>query len=121
MPFGEDPNDLPLHGINAEFNVSLMTLLEPQAQRTPSHLHPIVMSSKILRPTFQRPQADRGSLTDPVMVATSTKGSRRPDLRVMFKSNSMSSMGSSAPGGGGGGRGGIGDVLASWGSGWSRS
>jgi len=38
MPFGEDPNDLPIGKINDDFNRALTKLLEKQAQTTPKLL-----------------------------------------------------------------------------------
>lgn len=35
MPFGGDPNDLPLEEINSRFNETLVVLLHPGAQKTP--------------------------------------------------------------------------------------
>merc|ERR1712070_731858 len=39
MPFGDDANDLPVREIQTEFNELLMTLLQPQVQKTPTYNH----------------------------------------------------------------------------------
>merc|ERR1719247_1110255 len=36
MPFGDDPNDLPLHEMQTDLNKSLMSLMHPAAQNSPS-------------------------------------------------------------------------------------
>merc|ERR1712007_144705 len=36
MPFGDDPDDLPLYEMQQSMNESLKTLLEPQAQTPPA-------------------------------------------------------------------------------------
>jgi len=46
MPYGRDPNDLPLQKICAEFNMSLMSLLEPEAQDVPRLLWDVKVNSR---------------------------------------------------------------------------
>mmetsp|Transcript_39185 Transcript_39185/g.108876 ORF Transcript_39185/g.108876 Transcript_39185/m.108876 type:complete len:279 (+) Transcript_39185:2-838(+) len=49
LPFGDDPNDLPLEKVNHRFNKVLQRLLEMSAQQTPSLLKKPDMSMRFMR------------------------------------------------------------------------
>jgi len=40
QPFGTDPNDLPMHDMQMDFNKSLLHLIQPATQRVPSFVRP---------------------------------------------------------------------------------
>merc|ERR1719440_1985345 len=40
MPYGDDPNDLPLYDLSVDMNKSLMCLLEPRARQAPEYILP---------------------------------------------------------------------------------
>merc|ERR1719424_2084041 len=51
MPFGDDPNDLPLLDMQKDFNASLICLLQPHLNRPPSYKYKSEHANLMLRDT----------------------------------------------------------------------
>lgn len=65
MPYGDDPNDLPLETITTRFNDNLMMLLQPHAQHVPELVSdPVVWDSFTSSATMERCVIPRGICWD---------------------------------------------------------
>jgi len=79
LPFGDDPNDLPLEDIHKKFNENLMMLLQPHAQHVPELVaEPIIWDSFTSSATADRFVPIRSIRSMLAPMSTSAKSAQEP-------------------------------------------